>query len=91
MGYGLEVDTVGLRNAAASSDIAASTLDASSTSPTSSQPSSSGVAAVNAALSAVLQRQSGRITGHAANLTTGGALYDTADGDGADAISTVRV
>ncbi|OBG12526.1 hypothetical protein A5765_14305 [Mycolicibacterium celeriflavum] len=88
----LQVDTVGLRIAAANSEVAGAGLtNAGLSGPTSPQPSGAGVAAVNAALSAVRQRQSNRITGQAGDLTAGSARYDSTDTEGADAITTVSV
>lgn len=93
MANGLEVDTGGLRVAAANSDdVGAALADAGSCSLTASRPSSAGVAAVNAALTSVRQYQSDRMTGQAGDMTTSSARYDTTDSDGRDAISgTVTV
>ncbi len=89
----LEVDTGGLRIAAANSDaIGAALAYAGSCSLTTSRPSSAGVAAVNAALTSMCQSQSSRLTGQAADMTTSSARYDTTDSDGRDAITgTVTV
>lgn len=88
----LHVDTAGLRTAAANSTLAAATLANPGVSgPASSQPSGDGVTAVNAALAAVCQRQSNRISGQAGDLTSSSALYDTTDAEGADTITSVSV
>ncbi|TVY05082.1 hypothetical protein FPV58_06520 [Mycolicibacterium porcinum] len=89
----LHVDAAGLRSAANSSAGAAADLTgAGASNPTSSQPSAAGVAAMNAALTSVQNRQSARMTGQASDLTTSSARYDTTDTEGRDAISgTVRV
>lgn len=88
----LEVDTGGLRSAAANSESTAGTLTgAGLTDATSTQPSGGGVAAVNAALASVRTRQSARITGQAGDMSTASARYDTTDEDEAGAISTVSV
>jgi len=88
----LHVDTAGLRSAAANSTLAAATLASPAIcGSASSQPSGTGVTAVNAALAAVLQRQSSRISGQASDLTSSSALYDTTDAEGADAITSVSV
>ncbi|QZH65022.1 hypothetical protein [Mycolicibacterium farcinogenes] len=89
----LEVDAGGLQTAASCSEaVAAGLANAAFSSPASAQPSGAGVAAINAALSSVRQRQSDRITALAGDLATGGARYGTTDSDGGDAISaTVRV
>ncbi|WP_458317915.1 hypothetical protein [Mycolicibacterium brisbanense] len=88
----LHVDATGLRAASVSSDTIAGTLSGGSfNTASSSQPSSAGIAAVNAALASVRGRHANRITGQAGALTTGGARYDTTDGDGADAVTTVSV
>lgn len=89
----LHVDAAGLRSSANSSAAVAACLTSAATSnPTSSQPSAAGVAAVNAALTSVQNRQSARMTGQAGDLTTSSARYDTTDTDGRDAISgTVSV
>lgn len=85
----LEVDVSGLRVAAGSSELAATALSGAGTGgPSSSHPSVAGVAAVNAALAAVQDRQSARMTGQAGDLAVSGARYDTTDSDGGDAIST---
>lgn len=91
MGNELEVDTAGLRSAAASTHLAASTLNFSGSSLTSSQPSGSGVAAVYAALAAVRRRQIDLLTAHAKAMTASSALYDATDGDGGNAIGRVQV
>lgn len=84
----LEVDAGGLQTAASSSEAAAAGLtNTAFSSATSAQPSGAGVAAINAALTAVRQRQSDRITGQAGDLTTSSALYEATDSDGGEAIS----
>lgn len=88
----LNVDSGGLNAAAASSETAAAGL--AGTTPggtTSTQPSAGGVAAVNAALTALQGRQSTRITGQATDMTTSAAAYTRTDADGSDAITTVSV
>lgn len=88
----LHVDAAGLRVASVHSGTIAGTLTGGSFSTASSgQPSSAGIAAVNAALAAVRGRHANRITGQAGDLSTSGARYDTTDGDGADAVTTVSV
>ncbi|MGB5113446.1 MAG: hypothetical protein WBO08_18225 [Mycobacterium sp.] len=47
--------------------------------------------AMDAALASLRRRQADRISGQAGDLTTSGARYDTTDGDGAGAITTVSV
>lgn len=84
----LEVDAGGLRTAASSSEVVAAGLTGGQfDAAASSQPSGAGVAAVNAALTSLQQRQSARITGQAGDLTTSSALYEATDSDGGDAIS----
>jgi len=88
----LDVDTAGLRTAAANSEATGAALtDAGFSGATSSQPSGAGVSAVNSALTSVRMRQSQRITGQADHLSTGGARYDTTDEGGAGAITVVSV
>ncbi|KMV15907.1 hypothetical protein ACT17_22655 [Mycolicibacterium conceptionense] len=88
----LNVNADGLRMAAASSDATAAALAGTARGvPSLPQPSSAGVAAVNAALSAVQGRQSNRIADQADHLAVSGARYDTTDSDGADSITTVSV
>lgn len=93
MANDLEVDSAGLRVAAADSEAAAASAfsGAPSGGSASSQPSGAGVDAVYAALASAQSRQSQRITGQASNLTTSSARYDTTDQDGADAVNTVSV
>jgi hypothetical protein len=93
MSNDLHVDAAGLRSAANSSTGVADGLTSTATSnPTSSHPSAVGVAAMNAGLASVQNRQSARMTGQAGDLSVSGARYDTTDTDGHDAISgTVRV
>lgn len=92
MANGLEVDTAGLRAAAASSDATATELASTTTeSAPGTTPSHAGVAAVLAAAQSVRTRQAARINGHANSLTVSGARYDTTDSDEADAITTVSV
>ncbi|MCV7204914.1 hypothetical protein H7J71_23145 [Mycolicibacterium peregrinum] len=89
----LQVDAAGLRSAANSSDrIAAGLSGVNAGNPSATHASADGVAAVNAALTSVQDRQSARMTGQAGDLTTSSARYDTSDSDGHDAISgTVSV
>lgn len=88
----LNVDTGGLRAAAASSEATAAGLAGNTPGAgTSTQPSAAGAAAVNAALTALQGRQSARITGQAADMSTGASAYARTDADGSDAITTVSV
>lgn len=88
----LHVDAVGLRSASASSDnVAAGLAGLSFAATTSSQPSCVGVAAVNAALTSVKNRQSERLTGQAHALSVSSARYDATDTDGHGAITAVTV
>ncbi|WP_166906158.1 type VII secretion target [Mycobacterium sp. DL440] len=88
----LHVDAAGLRSASASSENVAADLAGFSLEATaSSQPSGAGVAAVNAALTSVKNRQSARLTGQADALSVSSTRYDTTDTDGHDAITTVSV
>lgn len=88
----LSVDTASLNAGAASSEAAAAGLTGTTLSgSTSTQPSAGGVAAVNAALTALQGRQTARITGQAGDMTTGAAAYTSTDGDGSDAIGAVSV
>lgn len=88
----LNVDTGGLSAGAASSEATAAGLTSGTLSGTSStQPSAAGIAAVNAALTALQGRQSARITGQAADMSTGASAYARTDADGSDAIITVSV
>ncbi len=88
----LQVDPNGLLGAAESSDTVATSLVASETAaPPSTQPSGGGVAAVNAALAAVQNRQRIRITGQAHDLTVSSAKYERTDTEGSDAIAAVSV
>ncbi|CAM3793221.1 hypothetical protein H7J08_00750 [Mycobacterium frederiksbergense] len=88
----LNVDTGGLSAGAASSEATAAGLTSSTPGrSTSTQPSACGVAAVNAALTALQGRQSARITGQAADMSTGASAYARTDADGSDAITTVSV
>ncbi|GAB5895396.1 hypothetical protein [Mycolicibacterium mageritense] len=88
----LEVDSVGLRIAAADSEFATSALlGVESGGASGSRPSSAGVAAVNAALTAVQARHSQRVTGQAGDMSVSSARYDTTDDDGGEAITTVSV
>lgn len=88
----LEVDTAGLRSAAANSEATAAGLTSSTISEsTSTQPSSGGVASVNATLTALQARQFARITGQSGDMSTGAAAYTRTDSDGSDAITSVKV
>ncbi|MGV0740706.1 hypothetical protein ABQF35_30595 [Mycobacterium syngnathidarum] len=82
----LQVDTAGLRTAAADSETATTALTGDGGTST-----NAGIAAMDAALASLRRRQSQRITGQAGALSTGSARYDTTDGDGAGAITTVSV
>lgn len=89
MANDLNVDASGLRVAAASSEVVATTAlnDPGVGGPSSLNPSAAGVTAVNAALTAVQGRQQKRMTGQAGDLSVSGARYDTTDSDGHDAIT----
>lgn len=89
----LEVDPAGLRVAATDSDLTSADLlgSAQVCAPPSGHPSAAGVAAVNAALTAVQGRQSSRMTRQADTLSVSSVRYDTTDSDGHDAITTVTV
>lgn len=88
----LDVDADGLRSAANSSNATAEALAGGAfDGPAGKKPSSAGMAAVNAALTTARARQSSRIAGQADDMLFSGARYDTADGDGSDAISAVSV
>lgn len=82
----LNVNSDGLRIAAADSETATAALAGDSGTST-----NAGIAAMDAALASLRRRQADRISGQAGDLTTGGARYDTTDGDGGDAIATVSV
>lgn len=86
----LNVDASGLRVAAASSEATAATAlnDAGADGPSSSHSSAAGVATVNAALTAIQDRQQKRVSGQASDLSVSSARYDSTDSDGGDAIST---
>lgn len=85
----LHVDAAGLRTASASSGtVAAGLTGGSFDASVLSQPSGAGVAAVNAALASVRNRQSARMTGQADDLAVSSARYDTTDSDGRDTISS---
>ncbi|OBG82139.1 hypothetical protein A5699_07080 [Mycobacterium sp. E802] len=88
----LHVDAAGLRTASASSDNVAAGLGSGSFEvAASSRPSGAGVAAVNAALTAMRNRQSERMAGQADALSVSSTRYDITDSDGHDAITTVSV
>lgn len=82
----LNVSTDGLRIAAADSETATAALAGDGGTST-----NVGIAAVDAALASLRRRQADRIGGQAGALSTGSARYDTTDGDGAGAITTVSV
>lgn len=85
----LHVDAAGLRNAANSSEGVAARLTGSGISnPNAVHRSAAGVAAMNAALTSVQNRQSARIIGQASDLSVSGARYSTSDTDGRDSITT---
>lgn len=50
-----------------------------------------GMAAVNAALTAVQARHAQRVTGQAGDMSVSSARYDTTDEGGGEAITTVSV
>lgn len=91
----LQVDANGLRAAAANSEATGSTLAAGAAQEpsgvASAQPSGTGIAAVQAALSAVRTRQSQRIVGQATDMAASSDRYKTSDEDGAGAITAVSV
>lgn len=88
----LNVDSGGLNAGAANSEAAAAGLAGTAPSgATSTQPSAGGVASVNAALAALQTRQSARITGQAADMSTSAAAYTRTDDAGADALRAVQV
>jgi len=82
----LNVNSDGLRIAAADSETATAALAGEG-----GVSSNVGIAAMDAALASLRRRQADRISGQAGDLSTGGARYDTTDGDGGDAITTVSV
>lgn len=83
----LNVNADGLRTAAADSETATAAL----TGGGDGLSTNAGIAAMDAALASLRRRQSQRITGQAGALSAGSARYDTTDGDGAGAITTVSV
>jgi hypothetical protein len=88
----LHVDVGGLQIGAANGDLIATTLTGGQFDATSSpQPGSAGIARVNTALAALRARHSNRITGQAGDLTASSGRYNTTDGDGSEAITTVSV
>lgn len=88
MGNELEVDSGDLRAAAADSDAVAGTLAAAAMGgPTGAQPSAAGVAALDAAISAMRARQSARVSGQAGDLSVASGRYDDTDGGGAEDLS----
>ncbi|MGV9802785.1 hypothetical protein ACWDTP_32510 [Mycobacterium sp. NPDC003449] len=92
MANDMNVNADGLRVAAvASDDVAAGLTGAPVAAAAGSRPSSAGVAALNAALASARGRQSRRMSGQADDLSVSSARYDTTDGDGAGAITTVSV
>ncbi|WP_102141138.1 hypothetical protein [Mycobacterium hubeiense] len=83
----LNVNSDGLRIAAADSEIIAAELAAGTAEAgRGTHPSQAGVAAILAAAQSVA-RQSLRIGGQADDLSVSGARYDDADSGGADAIT----
>ena len=74
----LEVSTDGLRSSAAGSDADATDLATSSAGGGSSNP---GIAAVDAAVSAIRARQGARMSGHAGKVITAANAFDEADGN----------
>lgn len=87
MATGLEVDTDGLRVAAASSDAIGTSLTSAVPGMSSTRPSSAGVSAVDAVLSSVQSHQSRRITDQANDLSAAATGYDGTDGINADNIA----
>ncbi|MCB9441122.1 MAG: hypothetical protein H6523_12850 [Mycolicibacterium sp.] len=73
----LEVSTDGLRSSAAGSDADATDLAASSA----GGGSNPGIAAVDAAVSAIRARQGARMSGHAGKVITAANAFDEADGN----------
>lgn len=78
----LNVSTDGLRIAAADSETATAALAGDGGTST-----NVGIAAMDAALASLRRRQTDRISGQAAAMSTGSARYDTTDGAGGDAIT----
>jgi hypothetical protein len=88
MANGLEVNADGLRVAAAASDAVATSLtSAALVGITSTRPSTAGVSAVDAVLTSVRGRQSRRIIGQAADLSTAANGYDGTDDNSAENIT----
>lgn len=93
MAKDLDVDTGGLRAAAFGGEqIAAGLLAGSSGSAAvSARPSGAGIAALDAAGTAVRTRQANRITGQAGDVAIAGGRYDETDGGSAETIASVPV
>jgi hypothetical protein len=92
VGERTSLDVGGLRTAGTGSDTIATGLTGGQVDAAAgSQPSSAGIAEMNAAMASARGRHANRITGLAGDLTTSSARYDTTDGDGADAVTTVSV
>ncbi|MFA5608096.1 MAG: hypothetical protein WDA07_13075 [Leucobacter sp.] len=91
MAKDLDVDTVGLRAASASSaDVAAEVLTSGVGGGVAfSRASGAGAAAFDAACSSVHVRQAGRVAGHAEAMASAAAGYDAVDGGNAEIVSAV--
>jgi hypothetical protein len=89
MAKDLNVDTTGLRAAAAASASTAGVVltSESVSGPTGTRPSDAGIAAVDAASAALRVRQAGRIAGQAGDLSAASAGYDDTDRSNAADIS----
>lgn len=89
----LHVDVDGLRSGAASSGALAAGLTAGGDvgSPGTIHASAAGVAAMDAAITAVQTRHSGRITDQANALASGASSYQETDSSNGEDITTVSV
>ncbi|AGM31694.1 MAG: hypothetical protein E6Q55_30035 [Mycolicibacterium mageritense] len=85
MVHELSVDGAGLNNAASQSGEVADALSVTGVEGPGSagQPSHFAVAALDGALALVRSRQAVRVRGHADDMRTASARYDTTDGDAA--------
>ena len=85
MVHELSVDGAGLNNAASKSAEVADALSFAGVggSESAGQPSHFAVAALDGALASARSRQADRVRGHADDLRTASARYDTTDGDAA--------
>lgn len=88
MASGLEVNTDGLRTASGASDIVASALKVgTAVGASGSHASYAGVGTFDAAIGALRDRQSVRISSQADDLSVSSARYEHVDGDAADDIT----